>query len=73
MTDRQRECLDFLIQFTEQQGWPPTLREIGNAMGIKSTNGVNEHLKALEREGLIVRGGGGMSRAVALTQKGRAA
>src|SRR4029077_20103419 len=38
-----------------QRGYPPTLREIGNFMGIRSTNGVNDHLRALERKGYLAR------------------
>ena len=36
-------------------GYPPTLREIGAHMGIRSTNGVNDHLRALERKGYLTR------------------
>jgi repressor LexA len=39
----------------DANGYPPTLREIGEHMGIRSTNGVNDHLKALERKGYLVR------------------
>ena len=37
------------------RGYPPTLREIGEHMGIRSTNGVNDHLRALERKGYLTR------------------
>ena len=49
LTDRQRQILDFITKRIQEQGYPPTIREIGEEMGIKSTNGVNDHLKALER------------------------
>ena len=39
----------------EAGGYPPTLREIGSRMGIRSTNGVNDHLRALERKGYLTR------------------
>src|SRR5688500_13588628 len=55
LTDRQRMVLDFIRGSIEQQGYPPTLREIGNHLGIKSTNGVNDHLRALERKGFLTR------------------
>ena len=55
LTDRQQEVLDFIGVSIEKRGYPPTLREIGEHMGIRSTNGVNDHLKALERKGYLVR------------------
>lgn len=55
LTSRQREALDFIMQHQNEYGYSPTLREIGEHMGIRSTNGVNEHLKALERKGYIER------------------
>ncbi len=57
LTDRQREILDFISKRIEEQGYPPTIREIGEFMGIRSTNGVNDHLKALERKGFLKREG----------------
>src|SRR5579864_7130470 len=55
LTDRQQAVLDFIQQSIEQRGYPPTLREIGEHMGIRSTNGVNDHLKALEKKGYLER------------------
>ncbi len=55
MTARQREALDFIREHIEDQGVPPTCREIGSRMGIRSTNGVYDHLKALERKGYLER------------------
>lgn len=54
LTQRQHNILTFICNFS-QKGFPPTIREIGEAFGIKSTNGVNDHLKALERKGWILR------------------
>jgi repressor LexA len=56
LTDRQRQILDFIVKETEMRGFPPTIREIGEDMDIRSTNGVNDHLKALERKGYLTRG-----------------
>lgn len=56
LTDRQKEILQFIIREAETRGFPPTIREIGEEMGIASTNGVNDHLKALERKGYLTRG-----------------
>ncbi|MCG8557734.1 MAG: transcriptional repressor LexA [Proteobacteria bacterium] len=55
LTDRQRMVLDYISISIERRGYPPTLREIGNHMGIRSTNGVNDHLRALERKGYLAR------------------
>ena len=55
LTDRQREILEFITQSIRERGYPPTLREIGVHFGIKSTNGVNDHLRALEKKGYLQR------------------
>jgi len=53
LTARQREILEFITQTIEDKGCAPSFREIGRAMGIKSTSGVSDHLKALERKGYL--------------------
>jgi repressor LexA len=55
LTDRQREILEFITQSITARGYPPTLREIGTHFGIRSTNGVNDHLRALEKKGYLQR------------------
>src|SRR6185503_12376332 len=55
LTQRQQMVLDFIRQSITDRGYPPTLREIGARMGIRSTNGVNDHLRALERKGYLTR------------------
>src|SRR5579862_5857264 len=55
LTQRQQMVLDFIRQSIHDRGYPPTLREIGARMGIRSTNGVNDHLRALERKGYLSR------------------
>src|SRR6478736_4460236 len=55
LTDRQREILEFITQSIRERGYPPTLREIGVQFGIRSTNGVNDHLRALEKKGHLLR------------------
>jgi len=55
LTQRQREILDFISASIVERGFPPTLREIGEHFNIKSTNGVNDHLKALEKKGHLRR------------------
>jgi repressor LexA len=55
LTDRQLEVLRFIARQIDEAGYPPTIREIGEALDIRSTNGVNDHLKALERKGFLTR------------------
>jgi len=55
LTDRQLEVLRFIAREIEERGYPPTIREIGEALDIRSTNGVNDHLKALEKKGYLSR------------------
>jgi len=55
LTQRQQMVLDYIRQSISDRGYPPTLREIGARMGIRSTNGVNDHLRALERKGYLTR------------------
>lgn len=56
LTERQEKILSFIKKSIQEQGYPPTIREIGEYFGIRSTNGVNDHLKALERKGYLLRG-----------------
>src|SRR5207302_5277683 len=56
LTERQEKILSFIKRSILEQGYPPTIREIGEHFGIRSTNGVNDHLKALERKGYLMRG-----------------
>ena len=55
LTKRQEMVLDYISKSIHDRGYPPTLREIGSHMGIRSTNGVNDHLRALERKGYLKR------------------
>ncbi len=55
LTKRQRLVLEYIITHIDDHGYPPTIREIGDHMEIRSTNGVNDHLKALERKGYLTR------------------
>jgi repressor LexA len=53
--DKQREVYDFLKKFTEDKGYPPSVREICEAVSLRSTSTVHGHLKRLEKKGLIKR------------------
>jgi repressor LexA len=57
LTDRQLEVYEFIREKIESRGYGPTVREIGDAFGISSPNGVMCHLRALEKKGLIRREG----------------
>ena len=55
LNDKQLLIYEFLKDFTSEKGYPPTVREICKAVGLKSTSSVHGHLKHLEKEGLIKR------------------
>lgn len=52
---RQLAIYDFICSYTEEHGYPPSVREIGAAVGLASPSTVHMHLKALEEQGLIRR------------------
>jgi repressor LexA len=56
LTVRQKEILRYILATIKKSGYPPSIREIGKAMGIKSLGGVTCHLNALEKKGHIKRG-----------------
>lgn len=74
LTGRQRQTLDFVAEYLEANGCPPTLQEIAGKLGVSGNLGVMRHLKALERKGylhrrpgargIVLAGRGGRSRAV---------
>lgn len=53
--DSQKKILDFIRKEIEEKGYPPSVREICAAVGLKSTSTVHAHLNTLERRGLIRR------------------
>lgn len=55
LTPRQAEVLAFIVAFVTEHGYAPSLREIAAAIGTRSTNGITDHLNALERKGRISR------------------
>ena len=54
-TERQSRILEVIRDFTEQRGYPPSVREIGERVGLSSSSTVQSHLKSLEKRGLIHR------------------
>lgn len=53
MTERQREILVTINKYIEKEGISPTVREIGQIVGLRSSSTVHNHIKALEKEGYI--------------------
>jgi len=70
LTRRQKEILDFIIDCIREDRMPPTIAEIGEQFGITSTNGVNDHLIALEKKGYIERSS--KARSIQVTDKAAA-
>lgn len=67
LTPKQQRIYDYIKQFTTQNGYPPAVREIAAAVGLRSPSTVHFHLKALEEAGMIQRGSG-KTRAITLVQ-----
>ncbi len=55
LTTRQKKTLGFMEEFQLRHGYPPTLREIGDGMGLSNVNAVRGHVTALEKKGYITR------------------
>ena len=55
LTKRQQEIWEFLAEYVDAHGYPPTVREIGEKVGLASPSTVHAHLANLERAGLIKR------------------
>src|SRR5919106_2859375 len=55
--DRRQKILECIARTVEERGYPPSVREIADAVGLASTSAVHHHLIALERDGLLERGG----------------
>src|SRR5205814_3232107 len=55
LTGRQQEIWDFLVDYVDGHGYPPTVREIGERVGLASPSTVHAHLANLERAGLLKR------------------
>ena len=68
LTQRQREILDYLRKMLREKAYPPTVREIGLAIGLSSSSTVQNHLNTLERKGYIHRDPS-KSRAIELVEK----
>jgi len=73
LSQRQGDVLDYIAETIETRGLPPSYREIGDALGISSTNGVSDHVKALIKKGYLkkLEGAPGAARGIQLTIKSR--
>ncbi|MDP9250843.1 MAG: transcriptional repressor LexA [Chloroflexota bacterium] len=69
--ERKQKILECISQAVAERGYPPSVREIADQVGLASTSAVHHHLLALEREGLLERGSHS-SRALRLTARGAA-
>lgn len=68
MSKMQQRIYDFIRQTIRDQGYPPSVREIGEAVGLKSPSTVHFHLKHMEELGVLTKGAG-KGRAIALAQQ----
>jgi len=66
--ERRQRIIDCIAQTVEERGYPPSVREIADSVGLASTSAVHHHLIALERDGLLERGTHS-SRALRLTSR----
>ena len=67
LSHMQQRTYDYIVSCIREQGYPPSVREIGEAVGLKSPSTVHFHLKHLEEAGVIEKGAG-KGRAIALTE-----
>src|ERR1022692_3525821 len=58
LTPRRQEILDFIGESTERRGYSPSMREIADAVGLKSVSTVSHHFKVLEKTGHVTRDAG---------------
>ena len=67
LTHMQQKIYNYIAACVQKQGYPPSVREIGDAVGLRSPSTVHFHLKRLEEAGVIIKGAG-KGRALALTE-----
>ena len=70
-SDKSEKIIEFIRQFTQENGFAPSVREIGAAVGLRSTASVSYHLQQLQEKGLLLSPGSkGIKRALVTTQRG---
>jgi len=67
--ERQRQILDFVSQYIQRNGFAPSLREIADAMGLRSLATIHEHLDQLQKRGVISITGRGKKRLIEIIDK----
>ena len=72
MTKMQQRIYDYIAETIQRQGYPPSVREIGEAVGLKSPSTVHFHLKHMEELGVLTKGAG-KGRALTLAQPAKTA
>ena len=65
---RQAQVMDFVEEFIDVAGYPPSIMEIAEALDITSSFGVRKHIDALEKKGFIRRAGPGLSRSIVIVR-----
>lgn len=65
LTAKQQQIYDYILSFTSEHGYPPSVREIGAAIGLKSPSTVHFHIKRLEEAGVLIKAEG-KTRAITL-------
>jgi len=71
LTERQRQVLNFLKEYISEKGYPPTVREVAQSLGVKWTKGVEKHFRALEKKGYIKRSSGARTLEIEGFSRGR--
>ncbi len=70
LTAKQQQIYDYIISFTDDHGYPPSVREIGEHVGLKSPSTVHFHLKGLQNAGVISQAAG-KTRAISINDEGQ--
>ncbi len=68
LTTKQQQIYDYIIAFTDEHGYPPSVREIGEYVGLRSPSTVHFHLKGLQSAGLITQAAG-KTRAISINDE----
>lgn len=68
LTKKQKQIYDYIISFTDEHGYPPSVREIGEYVGLRSPSTVHFHLKGLQSAGLITQAAG-KTRAISINNE----
>ena len=66
ITEKQKKILNILVRDVRRQGFPPTMQELADELGIRSKNAIYKHLAALEAKGYIKKLGGGAARSITI-------